>query len=124
MDLHIHMSYCTSCGFKVLAKNYLGIQHHELFLDVESLIEEAEVTPAEVAEQLMRHDDVSYALKELVEFLKLKIVKNAEEKVRKLEDKSESEHEPEHESNAAYQDQDDDENTNVNELVEKQEDKN
>lgn len=93
-------------------------------MDVESLIEEAEVTPAEVAEQLMRHDDVNYALKGLVEFLKLKIVKNAEEKVRKLEDKSESEHEPEHESNAAYQDQDDDENTNVNELVEKQEDKN
>ncbi|KMT09453.1 hypothetical protein BVRB_6g129250 [Beta vulgaris subsp. vulgaris] len=126
MDLHIHMSYCTSCGFKVLAKNYLGIQNHELFLDVESLIEEAEVTPAEVAEQLMRHDDVNYALKGLVEFLKLKIVKKAEEKVKKLEDesKSESEHESEHESNAAYHDQGDDENTNVNELVEKQADKN
>lgn len=93
MDLHIHMSYCTPCGFKVLAKNYLDVSHHEIFLIVESLIEEAQVTPAEVAEQLMRHDEADLALHALVEFLKLKIVENAKEKAKKLEDSSESEFE-------------------------------
>lgn len=31
MDVHIYMSYCTPCGFKLLASNYLGIQDHVLF---------------------------------------------------------------------------------------------
>ncbi|KDO47910.1 hypothetical protein CISIN_1g040638mg [Citrus sinensis] len=50
MDVHIHMSYCTLCGFKILASNYLGITEHPLFSEVEELIEQTKVTPAEVAE--------------------------------------------------------------------------
>eukprot|EP01018_Ginkgo_biloba_P011858 Gb_27547 [translate_table: standard] len=34
MDKHIHLSFCTFLAFKVLAYNYLGIQHHSLFEDV------------------------------------------------------------------------------------------
>ncbi|KAK9177115.1 hypothetical protein WN944_029134 [Citrus x changshan-huyou] len=56
MDVHIHMSYCTPCGFKMLASSYLGITEHPLFLEVEGLIEKAKVTPADVAEQLMRNE--------------------------------------------------------------------
>ncbi|KAL7236840.1 hypothetical protein ACSBR1_020020 [Camellia fascicularis] len=28
MDVHIHMSYCSPCGFKTLAANYLGLNDH------------------------------------------------------------------------------------------------
>ena len=30
MDMHIHMSYCTPCGFKMLASNYLDITSHPI----------------------------------------------------------------------------------------------
>lgn len=90
MDLHIHMSYCTPCGFKVLAKNYLGINHHELFSDVENLIRETNVTPAEVAQQLMKHNAADLKLKGLIKFImQKKEVNNAREKAKKLEDESE-----------------------------------
>ncbi|KAK3410370.1 hypothetical protein EUGRSUZ_J02369 [Eucalyptus grandis] len=69
MDVHVHMSYCTPCGFKLLASNYLGIDHHELFNQIESSITTARVTPAEVAEQLMKSDEPEVALKDLVSFL-------------------------------------------------------
>ncbi|XP_021865843.1 AAA-ATPase At3g50940 isoform X2 [Spinacia oleracea] len=88
MDVHIHMSYCTPGGFKVLANNYLGVTDHELFTDIERLVEEAEATPAEVAEQLMKHDEPDSALKGLVEFLKLKKVEDEEAKALKLEEES------------------------------------
>jgi len=72
MDMHIHMSYCTPAAFKVLASNYLEIQDHILFEQIEEFIREIEVTPAEVAEQLMRSDSVDKVLQGLVEFLKAK----------------------------------------------------
>ncbi|KAJ8770769.1 hypothetical protein K2173_021416 [Erythroxylum novogranatense] len=72
MDVHIHMSYCTPHGFKVLAANYLGIKDHRLFGEVEDLIRATEVTPAEVAEQLLRSDEIVTVLNELIEFLILK----------------------------------------------------
>ncbi|KAJ4714326.1 AAA-ATPase [Melia azedarach] len=72
MDVHVHMSYCTPPAFKVLADNYLGIQHHLLFAEIEELIRTTQVTPAEVAEQLMRSDDPELVLKGLIEFLKVK----------------------------------------------------
>ncbi|KAG9456416.1 hypothetical protein H6P81_000924 [Aristolochia fimbriata] len=53
MDVHIEMSYSTFEGFKILAKNYLDIDHHPLFDAVERLMEEVKVTPADIAEQLM-----------------------------------------------------------------------
>ncbi|XP_059294023.1 AAA-ATPase At3g28610-like [Lycium ferocissimum] len=53
MDMHIEMSYCRYEAFKVLAKNYLGIETHPLFQEIEGLIEEVEVSPCDVAENLM-----------------------------------------------------------------------
>ncbi|XP_058203165.1 AAA-ATPase At2g18193-like [Rhododendron vialii] len=79
MDMHIHMSYCTSQGFKILASNYLGIHHrHALFGEIEGLIENVEVTPAEVAEELMKSEDANIALAGVVNFLKRKKMEASE----------------------------------------------
>ncbi|KAK9108900.1 hypothetical protein Sjap_016960 [Stephania japonica] len=57
------MSYLTVKGFEILSRNYLGIdkgqrsQHGKHFKEIEGLIEEAQVTPAKVAEELMENDD-------------------------------------------------------------------
>lgn len=73
MDMHIHMSYCTYHGFKLLASNYLGIHgSHMLFGEIEALMEEAEVTPAQVAEELMKSENTDVALEGLVKLLKRK----------------------------------------------------
>ncbi|KAH7858089.1 hypothetical protein Vadar_019863 [Vaccinium darrowii] len=73
MDMHIHMSYCTSQGFRLLASNYLDIQdHHMLFGEIEDLIANLEVTPAEIAEELMKSEDADVALAGVVNFLKRK----------------------------------------------------
>uniref|UniRef100_A0A5B7AXD6 AAA+ ATPase domain-containing protein n=2 Tax=Davidia involucrata TaxID=16924 RepID=A0A5B7AXD6_DAVIN len=72
MDVHIHMSYCTPCGFKMLASIYLGITEHPLFWEVEQLIEMTKVTPAEVGEQLMKNEEPDIALEGLIEFLEEK----------------------------------------------------
>lgn len=72
MDKHILMSYCTPSGFKILASNYLGIRDHSMFDEIEKLVSEVEATPAEIAEELMKSDDVDTALGGLVEFLRRK----------------------------------------------------
>ncbi|KAJ4844894.1 hypothetical protein Tsubulata_016470 [Turnera subulata] len=69
MDMHIHMSYCTPAGFRILASNYLNTQDHSLFAEIEELIQQVEVTPAEIAGELIKTDDVDAALKGLNEFL-------------------------------------------------------
>ncbi|XP_030517793.2 AAA-ATPase ASD, mitochondrial-like [Rhodamnia argentea] len=53
MDKHVELSYCRSEAFKVLAKNYLGIDAHHLFDDIGKLLNEVDLTPADVAEHLM-----------------------------------------------------------------------
>ncbi|KAF8405268.1 hypothetical protein HHK36_010169 [Tetracentron sinense] len=85
MDVHIHMSYCTPCGFKLLASNYLMISDHSLFGEIEELIWTTEVTPAEVAEQLMKNDEHEIVLRGLIEFLQEKKKENEEAKARKEE---------------------------------------
>lgn len=65
MDMHVHMGYCGPNSFRVLVSNYHGIDEHPMFEEVEGLLKEVEVTPAEVAEQMMRSDDVDVALKGL-----------------------------------------------------------
>ncbi|KAM1156328.1 hypothetical protein ACFX2B_026847 [Malus domestica] len=87
MDVHIHLSYCMASGFKVLASNYLGIgdeNPHRLCGEIEGLIESAEVTPAEVAEELMKSDDVDVVLEGLVDFLRC----NKAERQRKKEEET------------------------------------
>ncbi|KAI3415113.1 AAA domain-containing protein [Psidium guajava] len=85
MDVHIHMSYCTPCGFRLLASNYLGVKDHVLFGEIEDLVCTAEVTPAEVAEEMMKSEEPEDALKDMVEFLKMKIKENEERKAKKVE---------------------------------------
>lgn len=53
MDKKIELSYCSFEAFKVLAKNYLDIESHELFPRVEKLLAETNTSPADVAENLM-----------------------------------------------------------------------
>lgn len=82
MDVHVHMSYCTPCGFRVLAANYLGIEDHELFGEIEGSISSAKVTPAEVAEQLLQGEDGDKALRDFIEFLEVKKIENEEEEAK------------------------------------------
>lgn len=53
MDKHIELSYCCFEAFKVLAKNYLDIDSHPLFQQIQERIDESKITPADVAECLM-----------------------------------------------------------------------
>ncbi|KAJ9537727.1 hypothetical protein OSB04_030460 [Centaurea solstitialis] len=57
MDKHIELSYCCFESFKVLAKNYLDVESHELFATIGRLLEETNMTPADVAENLMPKSD-------------------------------------------------------------------
>ncbi|CAN0861624.1 Protein HYPER-SENSITIVITY-RELATED 4 [Linum grandiflorum] len=95
MDVHINLSYCTPCGFRTLASNYLDIKEHKLFPEIEELIMAVKVSPAEVAEQLMRNDesDHEYVFTMLIQFLKLKQSEeatkesvNSEEDQKKIEE--------------------------------------
>ncbi|CAL1372321.1 unnamed protein product [Linum trigynum] len=56
MDKHIEMSYCSFEAFKLLAKNYLDVEAHELFAEIEVLLREMQMTP-DVAENLMPKSD-------------------------------------------------------------------
>ncbi|GMH14880.1 hypothetical protein Nepgr_016721 [Nepenthes gracilis] len=79
MDMHIHMSYLTAQGFKVLASNYLGINvYHRLFGEIERLIGITNITPAQVAEELMRSEDADVALEGVCKLLKRKKMENEE----------------------------------------------
>ncbi|KAH6780065.1 hypothetical protein C2S52_011302 [Perilla frutescens var. hirtella] len=72
MDVHINMSYCTPCGFRLLASNYLGMTEHPLVLKAEEMIGSSKVTPAEIGEQLLKSEDPDHALRGLIKFLELK----------------------------------------------------
>ncbi|KAJ4844893.1 hypothetical protein Tsubulata_016466 [Turnera subulata] len=95
MDMHIHMSYCTPAGFKILASNYLNTQDHSLFAEIEELIKQVEATPAEIAGELIKTDDVDAALKGLNEFLLRKKEKKFEkpsvEEEKKVDETKEDE---------------------------------
>ncbi|MCO5549446.1 hypothetical protein L7F22_002917 [Adiantum nelumboides] len=55
MDMHIHMSYCTFSGFKILVHNYLGLQDHRLYRDIKRVLDSVHITPADVSEILIQH---------------------------------------------------------------------
>ncbi|KAJ4770385.1 P-loop containing nucleoside triphosphate hydrolases superfamily protein [Rhynchospora pubera] len=70
MDILIHMGYCDSSVFRVLASYYHSLTNHPLFSEIGELIEVISIiTPAEVAEALMRSDDAEIALKGLMDML-------------------------------------------------------
>lgn len=89
MDVHIHMSYCTPCGFKMLASNYLDTREHPFFSEIEELIKTTEVTPADVGEQLLRNEVPEIALKGLIEFLETKKREDNERKAKEAEERTE-----------------------------------
>ncbi|KAJ4797449.1 P-loop containing nucleoside triphosphate hydrolases superfamily protein [Rhynchospora pubera] len=70
MDMHIEMSYCTFEAFKVLAKNYLGVEQHDSFGTIQTLLGEVNMTPADVAEGLLvkrsSNNDVGECLQNLI----------------------------------------------------------
>ncbi|KAK7316372.1 hypothetical protein VNO77_35371 [Canavalia gladiata] len=73
MDMHVELSYCGFEGFKMLAKNYLSVESHYLFDAICGLLEETNITPADVAENLMPKvacEDVETSLKRLIQVLR------------------------------------------------------
>ncbi|KAK8694662.1 hypothetical protein V6N13_072209 [Hibiscus sabdariffa] len=72
MDVHICMGYCSPAGFRKLASSYIGIKDDRLFGRIDDLIKSIQVTPAEVAQQLMISDEPRVALQALIEFLNTK----------------------------------------------------
>lgn len=81
MDMHIHMGYCAPEGFDVLASNYLGIHDcddHRLCGEIRGLIREVDITPAEIAEHLMRNEDADRAMQGVIDLLKQKKVEKSE----------------------------------------------
>ncbi|MED6148681.1 hypothetical protein PIB30_055215 [Stylosanthes scabra] len=74
MDMHIHLSYCTFSAFQRLAFNYLGISNHSLFQEIEGLLGELQLTPAEIAEELTKKINSKEPLQEFVNFLHNKIL--------------------------------------------------
>ncbi|KAG7551013.1 P-loop containing nucleoside triphosphate hydrolase [Arabidopsis thaliana x Arabidopsis arenosa] len=77
MDMHIYMGHCSFEGFKTLASNYLGLSDenddtHPLYPDIKHLIDGQVLTPAQVAEELMKDEDADAALEGLVKVLKRK----------------------------------------------------
>ncbi|KAM0944065.1 putative AAA+ ATPase domain, ATPase, AAA-type, core, AAA-type ATPase domain-containing protein [Dioscorea sansibarensis] len=74
MDKHIELGYCGYEGFKVFAKNYLGVESHPLFDSIHELLKEKKMSPADVAENLMpkneSEDQVDDCLESLVKALK------------------------------------------------------
>ncbi|KAK7266281.1 hypothetical protein RIF29_18924 [Crotalaria pallida] len=98
MDKHIELSYCGYEAFKVLAKNYLDIDSHHLFGRIGNLLKEINMTPADVAENLMPKsvsEDVEACLQNLIKALdeisKEEAWKKAEEETRLKEEKEKGE---------------------------------
>ncbi|WJX13939.1 hypothetical protein P8452_04273 [Trifolium repens] len=88
MDVHIHMSYCTPYGFRQLAFRYLRIKEHTLFKEIEETLQQTLVTPAEVAEQLLKGSETETILKDVSNFLrKKKEIQELEAKKREQEER-------------------------------------
>ncbi|XP_059641982.1 AAA-ATPase At3g28580-like [Cornus florida] len=88
MDKHIELSYCGFEAFKMLAKNYLNVESHDLFAQIRVLLKETNMTPADVAENLMPKTvpgDAATCLQNLIRALEI-----AKEEARlKAEEESE-----------------------------------
>ncbi|KAL8209972.1 hypothetical protein R6Q57_006704 [Mikania cordata] len=72
MDKHIEMSYCCFERFKVLARNYLDLESHASFETIGRLLEETNMTPTDVAENLMpksADEDAESCLNGLIKYL-------------------------------------------------------
>ncbi|XP_078182156.1 AAA-ATPase At3g50940-like [Carex rostrata] len=80
MDKKIGLGYCGVAAFRLLVKNYLGLSHEvemekmDTVAEIERMLGEVDVTPAEVAEVFMGCDGASAdeALDKLVQELRLR----------------------------------------------------
>ncbi|KAI9121605.1 hypothetical protein K1719_008638 [Acacia pycnantha] len=96
MDKHIELSYCCYEAFKVLARNYLDVESHRLYPRIEELFQETQMTPADVAENLMPksvEEEAETCLERLVEALetaKLEAKKKAEEEAKRKAEEEEA----------------------------------
>jgi hypothetical protein len=70
MDMHVYMGYCGFVAFRELAANYHGVDDHPLFPEIEALLREVEVAPAEVAERLLATDDADAAVEMAAKLLR------------------------------------------------------
>ncbi|KAL5720836.1 hypothetical protein ACHQM5_013467 [Ranunculus cassubicifolius] len=111
MDMHIHMGYCTPCGFKILANNYLQIESHPLFEEICILLKDVNATPAEVAEELMKSDDPESCLKEVIGLLHIK--KTEQKQSKKEEGNAQAQEKGEVGSELHGQEEDDDEKVDL-----------
>ncbi|KAI9085359.1 hypothetical protein K1719_032736 [Acacia pycnantha] len=95
MDKHIELSYCCYEAFKVLARNYLDVESQRLYPRIEELFQETQMTPADVAENLMPksvEEEAETCLERLIEALetaKLEAKKKAEEEAKKKAEEEE-----------------------------------
>lgn len=73
MHRDIYMGHCCFEGFKTLASNYLNLSddNHRLYPDIKRLIDGQDVTPGQVAKELMKSQDVDVALEGLVRTLEM-----------------------------------------------------
>ncbi|XP_075491011.1 AAA-ATPase At5g57480-like [Primulina tabacum] len=104
MDMHINMSYCSFSALKILLKNYLGYDEidleKEILEELEAVIDEAEMTPADISEILIKNRrDKRKAIGELLEKLKIK-AENNRLKSRKKDDNGVEEDDEEQEKRA------------------------
>lgn len=88
MDMHIFMSYCSFAALKILLRNYLGCEEEELdgdaLRDLEGVIDDAEITPADVSEVLIKNRrDRDQTLRELFDALKARAEKNRRRRSKK-----------------------------------------
>ncbi|XP_059637294.1 AAA-ATPase At5g57480 [Cornus florida] len=102
MDMHIYMSYCSFPALKILLKNYLGYDvgdlDEQMLNKFEEVIDEAEMTPADISEVLIKNRrDREKAVRELLEALKGKAERNRvnggsrERKLTEVEEEEEQE---------------------------------
>jgi chaperone BCS1 len=72
MDMHVHMGYLGFGAFRELAATYHGVagDDHPLFPEIEALLREVEVAPAEVAERLLMTDDAGAAIEMVAKLLR------------------------------------------------------
>ncbi|XP_026449390.1 AAA-ATPase At3g50940-like [Papaver somniferum] len=78
MDKHILLSYCNIESLKVLTRNYLRIQEHELMNEVEELLSSIQITTADVAECLMSFDENPYmGMRNLVVEMRKRLLQNS-----------------------------------------------
>ncbi|KAJ3702732.1 hypothetical protein LUZ61_006437 [Rhynchospora tenuis] len=52
MDVHVELGFCEFEGFRILAKNYLGLDWHPKFELVRELLHVREMTPADVTDMI------------------------------------------------------------------------